>query len=58
MLKDAVPLTAESLFAFAMVSLLHAATALQGMGDRVEIAPISRTHSTGAAGGQVDHGRL
>jgi uncharacterized protein (TIGR04141 family) len=53
MLKDGVPLTSQSLFAFAKVSLLHAATALHGMGVRVEIAPISRTHSTGAASGLV-----
>lgn len=51
MLKDGVPLTSESLFAFAKVSLLHAATALQGMGVHVEIASISRTRHTAAAGG-------
>jgi len=50
MLKDGVPLTSQSLFAFAKVSLLHTATALQGMGVRVEIASISRTHSTIRAG--------
>ena len=49
MLKDGVPLTSKSLFAFAKVSLLHAATALQGMGARLEIVSISRTSSTGAA---------
>jgi uncharacterized protein (TIGR04141 family) len=49
LLKDGIPLTAQSLFAFAKVSLLHAVTALQGMGVRVEIAPISRTHRTGSA---------
>ncbi|MGH3829052.1 MAG: DUF6119 family protein [Pseudonocardiaceae bacterium] len=49
MLKDGIPLTSTSLFAFAKVSLLHAATALQGMGARLEIVSISRTSSTGAA---------
>lgn len=49
MLKDGVPLTSKSLFAFAKVSLLHAATALQGMGARLEIVSISRTSSTEAA---------
>jgi len=49
MLKDGVPLTSKSLFAFAKVSLLHAATALQGMGARLEIVSISSTSSTGAA---------
>jgi len=49
MLKDGAPLTPTSLFAFAKVSLLHAATALQGMGARLEIVSISRTSSTEAA---------
>ena len=31
-----------SLFAFAKVSLLHAATSLRGMGARLEIVPIVR----------------
>jgi len=53
LLKDGVSLTSQSLFAFAKVSLLHAATALQGMGVHVEIASISRTRNTGAAGGYV-----
>ncbi|WP_336215026.1 DUF6119 family protein [Nonomuraea sp. LPB2021202275-12-8] len=47
LLKDGVPLTPDSLFAFAKVSLLHAVTALEGMGVRVEIVPISRTSVTG-----------
>ncbi|MGH3919962.1 MAG: hypothetical protein ACRDSG_13155 [Pseudonocardiaceae bacterium] len=46
---DGVPLISTSLFAFAKVSLLHAATALQGMGARLEVVSISRTSSTGAA---------
>ncbi|MGH3916284.1 MAG: DUF6119 family protein [Pseudonocardiaceae bacterium] len=49
MLKDGVPLTSKSMFAFAKVSLLHAATVLQGMGARLEIVSISRTSSTEAA---------
>jgi uncharacterized protein (TIGR04141 family) len=49
MLKDGAPLTSTSLFAFAKVSLLHTATALQGMGARLEIVSISRTSSTEAA---------
>lgn len=47
LLKDGVPLTPASLFAFAKVSLLHAVTALEGMGVRVEIVSISRTSVTG-----------
>jgi uncharacterized protein (TIGR04141 family) len=47
LLKDGVPLTPDSLFAFAKVSLLHAVTALEGMGVRVEIVSISRTSATG-----------
>jgi uncharacterized protein (TIGR04141 family) len=42
MLKDGVPLTVDSLFAFAKVSLLHAATALQAMGCQLEIVSIGR----------------
>ena len=49
MLKDGAPLTSTSLFAFAKVSLLHAANALLGMGARLEIVSISRTSSTEAA---------
>jgi uncharacterized protein (TIGR04141 family) len=49
LLKDGVPLTPESLFAFAKVSLLHTATALEGMGTRLEIVSISRTSTTGMA---------
>ncbi|MEV4870678.1 DUF6119 family protein [Streptomyces syringium] len=40
-LKHGVPLTADSLFAFAQVSLLQTAVALQGMGARVEIVTIN-----------------
>ncbi|GAA3550379.1 hypothetical protein GCM10022419_033260 [Nonomuraea rosea] len=47
LLKDGVLLTSGSLFSFAKVSLLHAVTALEGMGVRVEIVPISRTSDTG-----------
>lgn len=43
MLKGGVPLTSDSLFAFAKVSLLHTATVLEGMGARLEIVSISRT---------------
>lgn len=50
LLKDGVPLTPDTLFAFAKVSLLHAATALQGMGARLEIVSIARGTSTGKAG--------
>ncbi|MFI6093466.1 DUF6119 family protein [Streptomyces sp. NPDC051218] len=49
LLKDGAELTPESLFAFAKVSLLHTATALQGMGARLEIVSLSRTAKTGAA---------
>jgi uncharacterized protein (TIGR04141 family) len=42
LLKDGLPLTADSLFAFAKVSLLQAATALEGMGARLEIVSITR----------------
>lgn len=41
LLKDGLPLTTDSLFAFAKVSLLQAATALQGMGARLEIVSIA-----------------
>ncbi|MFI6498905.1 DUF6119 family protein [Nonomuraea typhae] len=47
LLKDGALLTPDSLFAFAKVSLLHAVTALEGMGVRVEIVSISRTSATG-----------
>lgn len=46
MLKDGVPLTVDSLFAFAKVSLLNAATALQGMGCQLEIVSIARPESS------------
>lgn len=49
LLKDGIPLTPSSLFAFAKVSLLHVATSLQGMGARLEIVSISRTNATGNA---------
>lgn len=50
LLKDGVHLNPESLFAFAKVSLLHTATAMEGMGARLEIVSISRTSTTGMAG--------
>jgi uncharacterized protein (TIGR04141 family) len=43
MLKDGVPITVDSLFAFAKISLLHTATMLEGMGARLEIVSIFRT---------------
>ncbi|CAM5606618.1 hypothetical protein SAVIM338S_05531 [Streptomyces avidinii] len=43
LLKEGETLTPDSLFAFAQISLLHTATALQGMGARLEIVSISRT---------------
>lgn len=43
LLKDGMALTADSLFAFAKVSLLQAATALDGMGARLEIVSIARS---------------
>ncbi|MEY9211462.1 uncharacterized protein (TIGR04141 family) [Thermobifida halotolerans] len=46
LLKDGVPLTVDSLFAFAQVSLLHTATALQGMGAKLEVVSISRDPRT------------
>lgn len=42
LLKGGRPITVDSLFAFAQVSLLQAATALQGMGATVEIVAIRR----------------
>lgn len=42
MLKDGIPVTVDSLFAFAKISLLHTATMVEGMGARLEIASISR----------------
>ncbi|PXX68522.1 uncharacterized protein (TIGR04141 family) [Nocardia tenerifensis] len=42
LLKGGKPITVGSLFAFAQVSLLQAATALQGMGATVEIVAIKR----------------
>ena len=43
MLKDGIPVTVNSLFAFAKISLLHTATMVEGMGARLEIVSISRT---------------
>lgn len=45
-LKGGQPLTTGSLFAFAKVSLLQAATALEGMGARLEIVSISSEPTT------------
>jgi uncharacterized protein (TIGR04141 family) len=42
LLKGGKPITVDSLFAFAQVSLLQAATALQGMGATVEVVAITR----------------
>lgn len=42
MLRDGLPLTVDSLFSFATVSLLRAATELEGMGARLEVVSISR----------------
>ncbi|MEU6073461.1 DUF6119 family protein [Micromonospora sp. NPDC047074] len=42
LLKGGKPITVDSLFAFAQVSLLQAATALQGMGATVEVVAIRR----------------
>jgi uncharacterized protein (TIGR04141 family) len=47
MLRDGVPVTADSLFAFAKISLLHTATMVEGMGARLEIVSISRTQPSG-----------
>jgi uncharacterized protein (TIGR04141 family) len=49
LLKDGLPLTADSLFAFAKVSLLQAATALEGMGARLEIISLARDRMEGQA---------
>ena len=49
MLKDGMQITADSMFAFAKISLLHTETALAGMGVRLEIVSISRTHPSGLA---------
>ena len=43
MLKDGIPVTVDSLFAFAKISLLHTATMVEGMGARLEMVSISRT---------------
>jgi uncharacterized protein (TIGR04141 family) len=47
MLRDGVPVTAGSLFAFAKISLLHTVTMVEGMGARLEIVSISRTEPSG-----------
>jgi uncharacterized protein (TIGR04141 family) len=47
LLKDGVPITADSLFAFAKISLLHTATMLEGMGAILEVVSISRTQPSG-----------
>jgi len=47
MLKDGIPVTVNSLFAFAKISLLHTATMVEGMGARMEIVSISRTQPSG-----------
>jgi uncharacterized protein (TIGR04141 family) len=47
MLKDGIPVTVNSLFAFAKISLLHTATMVEGMGARLEIVSISRTQPSG-----------
>jgi uncharacterized protein (TIGR04141 family) len=47
LLKDGVPITADSLFAFAKISLLHTATMLEGMGAVLEVVSISRTQPSG-----------
>jgi uncharacterized protein (TIGR04141 family) len=41
-LKGGVPMTVDSLFAFAQVSLLHTETALRGMGAELEVVSIRR----------------
>ena len=43
MLKDGTPVTVDSLFAFAKISLLHTATMVEGMGASLEIVSIART---------------
>jgi hypothetical protein len=47
LLKDGSPVTVNSLFAFAKISLLHTAAMVEGMGARLEIVSISRTLPTG-----------
>jgi uncharacterized protein (TIGR04141 family) len=42
LLKDGIPVTVNSLFAFAKISLLHTVTMVEGMGARLEIVSISR----------------
>jgi uncharacterized protein (TIGR04141 family) len=42
MLKDGIPLTVNSLFAFAKISLLHTATMVDGMGANLQIVSITR----------------
>ena len=42
MLKEGIPVTVDSLFAFAKISLLHTETMVEGMGARLEIVSISR----------------
>lgn len=49
LLKDGVPVTANSLFAFAKISLVHTDTMVEGMGARLEIVSISRTQPSGSA---------
>ncbi|MFC5824244.1 DUF6119 family protein [Nonomuraea insulae] len=58
LLKDWVPLTPGSLLAFAKVSLLHAVTALEVMGVRVEIISISRTRPPGWSRRREEQTRL
>jgi uncharacterized protein (TIGR04141 family) len=48
-LKNGLPLTSNSLFAFAKVSLLQAATALDGMGARLEIVSIPHDSASSQA---------
>jgi hypothetical protein len=43
LLKNGVRVTANSLFAFAKISLVHTDTMVEGMGARLEIVSISRT---------------
>jgi uncharacterized protein (TIGR04141 family) len=51
LLKEGVPVTVGTLFAFAKISLLHTATMLEGMDARLEIASISRTQPSGMGPG-------
>jgi uncharacterized protein (TIGR04141 family) len=51
LLKEGVPITVGTLFAFAKISLLHTATMLEGMGARLEIVSISRTQVSGMGQG-------